>query len=555
MTTLAKSSHPNHAVQNQPFEFPISNGGDISCEMYSNNVVAHSSLNPHCSRAESSGDLLETSDRGQVYSRNMSNNNSLLMLENFQNEISARSQSECTVTSNLESSAFTLDQVSCICQDLLQRRQIDCLSSFLVTLPKHLLYGANENMLKARALVAFKQRKFTDLYQLLESHTFSPSNHKLLQNLWYSAHYAEAEKARGRPLGAVDKYRIRRKFSLPRTIWDGEEMVYCFKEKSRLALKECYKKNKYPTPDDKRHLAEDTGLSILQVSNWFKNRRQRDRSPQNKKQNVWEQHGGKKCGSFSQLADHVSNFDSRQDCYGSMPHNFDMRKHHSTPTRNDSMIFPFLDCNSQGGVSSVPKTEVSHLVPDMEFYNRETESLENYSKMSPLSDEAVFDSVRENLNDTKSDIVSKIVLTAPSQTVWTPLTATNTTTTNCSLLRMSGFGSFVPSPQNYCPNIEGKTSPGVRSPQNSSYSSDSQGFASLVLSHPTTATPKHKLELGNANLAGNAVTPQYPFNLYNSNSNNNNSNSRKATLNSPLLAALTSLRSLSTLPQSTKSER
>ena len=43
----------------------------------------------------------------------------------------------------------------------------------------------------------------------------------------------EAEKLRGRPLGAVGKYRIRRKFPLPRTIWDGEETSYCFKEKSR----------------------------------------------------------------------------------------------------------------------------------------------------------------------------------------------------------------------------------------------------------------------------------------------------------------------------------
>ena len=29
--------------------------------------------------------------------------------------------------------------------------------------------------------------------------------------------------------GAVDKYRLRRKFPLPATIWDGEETVYCFK--------------------------------------------------------------------------------------------------------------------------------------------------------------------------------------------------------------------------------------------------------------------------------------------------------------------------------------
>jgi hypothetical protein len=43
--------------------------------------------------------------------------------------------------------------------------------------------------------------------------------------------------------GAVDKYRLRRKHPLPRTIWDGEETVYCFKEKSRNSLKETYKVN------------------------------------------------------------------------------------------------------------------------------------------------------------------------------------------------------------------------------------------------------------------------------------------------------------------------
>ena len=81
------------------------------------------------------------------------------------------------------------------------------------------------------------------------------------------------------PSGAVDKYRLRRKFPLPRTIWDGEETVYCFKEKSRNWLKETYKHNRYPTPDEKRTLAKKTGLTMTQVSNWFKNRRQRDRTP------------------------------------------------------------------------------------------------------------------------------------------------------------------------------------------------------------------------------------------------------------------------------------
>ena len=101
---------------------------------------------------------------------------------------------------------------------------------------------------------------------------------QFLQNLYFNAHYAEAEQSKGKALGAVDKYRIRKKHTLPRTIWDGEVMVYCFKEKSRSELKDSYMLNRYPKPEEKSRLSEVTGLSVLQVSNWFKNRRQRDRS-------------------------------------------------------------------------------------------------------------------------------------------------------------------------------------------------------------------------------------------------------------------------------------
>jgi len=133
-------------------------------------------------------------------------------------------------------------------------------------------------VLKAKAVVAFHRGQFKELYQLLESHVFSPHNHAKLQSLWLRAHYVEAEKLRGRPLGAVGKYRVRRKYPLPRTIWDGEETSYCFKERSRTALRDWYNHNPYPSPREKRELAEVTGLTTIQVSNWFKNRRQRDRA-------------------------------------------------------------------------------------------------------------------------------------------------------------------------------------------------------------------------------------------------------------------------------------
>uniref|UniRef100_A0A8D3AS73 SIX homeobox 5 n=1 Tax=Scophthalmus maximus TaxID=52904 RepID=A0A8D3AS73_SCOMX len=176
--------------------------------------------------------------------------------------------------------SFSTDQVACLCEALLQAGNVDRLWRFLSTIPpsSELLRG-NETMLKAQALVAFHREEFKELYAILESHDFHPSNHGFLQDLYLKARYKEAERSRGRSLGAVDKYRLRKKFPLPKTIWDGEETVYCFKEKSRNALKECYKNNRYPTPDEKKNLAKVTGLSLTQVSNWFKNRRQRDRTP------------------------------------------------------------------------------------------------------------------------------------------------------------------------------------------------------------------------------------------------------------------------------------
>uniref|UniRef100_A0A3Q0S4E7 SIX homeobox 5 n=1 Tax=Amphilophus citrinellus TaxID=61819 RepID=A0A3Q0S4E7_AMPCI len=176
--------------------------------------------------------------------------------------------------------SFSTDQVSCLCEALLQAGNVDRLWRFLSTIPpsSELLRG-NETLLKAQALVAFHREEFKELYAILESHNFHPSNHGFLQDLYLKARYKEAERSRGRSLGAVDKYRLRKKFPLPKTIWDGEETVYCFKEKSRNALKECYKSNRYPTPDEKKNLAKVTGLSLTQVSNWFKNRRQRDRTP------------------------------------------------------------------------------------------------------------------------------------------------------------------------------------------------------------------------------------------------------------------------------------
>ena len=182
---------------------------------------------------------------------------------------------------------FTQEQVACVCEVLQQSNSIERLARFLWSLPPCEHLHKNESVLKAKAVVAFHQRRFRDLYKILENNHFVSQNHSKLQQLWLAAHYLEAENIKGRPLGAVGKYRVRRKFPLPRTIWDGEETSYCFKEKSRNVLREWYIHNPYPSPREKRELAEATGLTTTQVSNWFKNRRQRDRAAEAKDRSVF----------------------------------------------------------------------------------------------------------------------------------------------------------------------------------------------------------------------------------------------------------------------------
>ncbi|XP_055637418.1 homeobox protein SIX6 [Toxorhynchites rutilus septentrionalis] len=177
---------------------------------------------------------------------------------------------------------FTASQVATVCETLEESGDIERLARFLWSLPvahpNVSELDRSEAVLRARAIVAYHTGHFRELYSILERHKFTKSSHGKLQAMWLEAHYHEAEKLRGRPLGPVDKYRVRKKFPLPRTIWDGEQKTHCFKERTRSLLREWYLQDPYPNPTKKRELAQATGLTPTQVGNWFKNRRQRDRA-------------------------------------------------------------------------------------------------------------------------------------------------------------------------------------------------------------------------------------------------------------------------------------
>ncbi|XP_044011794.1 homeobox protein six1-like isoform X2 [Aphidius gifuensis] len=233
---------------------------------------------------------------------------------NYSPQHSPTSSAEGSSNNNgqLPSFGFTQEQVACVCEVLQQAGSVERLGRFLWSLPQCARLQRHESVLKAKAIVAFHRCNFKQLYQILESNTFSPHNHPKLQALWLKAHYIEAERLRGRALGAVGKYRVRRKFPLPRTIWDGEETSYCFKEKSRSVLREWYTSNPYPSPREKRELAESTGLTTTQVSNWFKNRRQRDRAAEQSGHRDDKNHGVGLGDSSSESGDDIKQKSTHQ---------------------------------------------------------------------------------------------------------------------------------------------------------------------------------------------------------------------------------------------------
>uniref|UniRef100_A0A3Q3JHF7 Homeobox domain-containing protein n=1 Tax=Monopterus albus TaxID=43700 RepID=A0A3Q3JHF7_MONAL len=283
------------------------------------------------------------------------------------------------LVSAASSLAFSPEQVACVCEALQQGGNVDRLARFLC-------------ILKAQALVAFHQARYQELYSILENHSFSPSNHTFLQDLWYKARYTEAEKARGRPLGAVDKYRIRRKYPLPRTIWDGEETVYCFKERSRNALKDLYNQNRYPSPAEKRNLAKITGLSLTQVSNWFKNRRQRDRNPNNCHISIANQQDKLNMTSLHHNTVLYSMSNSGQPCikkepleggvYSSYHHGL-----HLDPSGQLSYTTPDSEevPSSQAPTSTTEATAVSSSSPEPEVYTTLTVSTPLMAQTDPSS--------------------------------------------------------------------------------------------------------------------------------------------------------------------------
>ena len=134
---------------------------------------------------------------------------------------------------------FSVKDGARFCEFLEENRQFERLARFLWSLPRDIEEFENcEAIMVARTVVASHGRAFNEVYRLIAAKTFSTHYHKKLQGLWYDARYAEAESCKGRPLDAVAKYRVRRKYPAPKTISSGLEKSYCFKSAIRQVYNE-----------------------------------------------------------------------------------------------------------------------------------------------------------------------------------------------------------------------------------------------------------------------------------------------------------------------------
>uniref|UniRef100_A0A1I8FPQ2 SIX1_SD domain-containing protein n=1 Tax=Macrostomum lignano TaxID=282301 RepID=A0A1I8FPQ2_9PLAT len=165
--------------------------------------------------------------------------------------------SECSVGARCWQRRVPFHKEQVACRSCATPGDMDRLSRLIWSLPPCEQLHRNESVLTAKAYLASHRENYKELYRILESHNFSPRLHPQLQALWLNAHYREEEKVKGRPLAPWPSTGCGRKFPAARTIWDGEETSYCFKEKSRQVLREWYAHNPYP----EKELAEETGLT------------------------------------------------------------------------------------------------------------------------------------------------------------------------------------------------------------------------------------------------------------------------------------------------------
>lgn len=92
--------------------------------------------------------------------------------------------SPVSVPAQPETFMFTKEQIECVCEVLCQSGDIERLSRFVWSLPMTNDIQYLETVLKGKAILAYREHDFYELYKILENNKFSSKNHDRLQELW-----------------------------------------------------------------------------------------------------------------------------------------------------------------------------------------------------------------------------------------------------------------------------------------------------------------------------------------------------------------------------------
>lgn len=123
---------------------------------------------------------------------------------------------------------FTLEQCETIVSLMIAEEKWTGLRCFYDTwFPNHI--QPSDIIRKSRVLLFMAECNWDAAIREIESAPFNEDMHPEMERLLRKCQYSKEEAEKKRPLGAVDKYRLRKKKPLPRTIWDGSKSKYGFK--------------------------------------------------------------------------------------------------------------------------------------------------------------------------------------------------------------------------------------------------------------------------------------------------------------------------------------
>ena len=118
---------------------------------------------------------------------------------------------------------------------------------------------------------------FAQFFEFVTSNSFRQQDHSGVQQLWLHCLYTQHAAAKITPLTPVYRHRLRKRYPFPASIWNGESTSYNMKQSSRRILALAFSVDQYPSNEEKKHLAMTCEMDYLQICNWFKNRRMREK--------------------------------------------------------------------------------------------------------------------------------------------------------------------------------------------------------------------------------------------------------------------------------------